>query len=94
MKLNDIIQSYNNAFNLSDGWIVAKETITSNKIPIFKTHKIELYLHSRINGKNILLDTVEITDKCPTGNEEILKLKGYKALLECLFLRSKNNSQI
>lgn len=94
MNLNDIIQSYNNTLKLPDIWIIAKETVTPNKIPIFKTHKIELYLHNRTTKKNTLLHTIEITDKCPSGSEEILKLKGYKALLEHLFNRSANNSQI
>ena len=51
------------------GHFVVKRNIETMKPPIYKKFIIELYYISPVQDQRIL--TINITDKCPSGSEEI-----------------------
>ena len=51
------------------GHFVVKRNIETMKPPIYKKFIIELYYVSPVQDQRIL--TINITDKCPSGSEEI-----------------------
>ena len=55
------------------GHFVVKRNIETMKPPIYKKFIIELYYISPVQDQRIL--TINITDKCPSGSEEIYWIK-------------------
>ena len=55
------------------GYFVVKRNIETMKPPIYKKFIIELYYISPVQDQRIL--TINITDKCPSGSEEVYWIK-------------------
>ena len=55
------------------GHFVVKRNIETMKPPIYKKFVIELYYISPVQDQRIL--TINFTDKCPSGSEEIYWIK-------------------
>ena len=55
------------------GHFVVKRSIETMKPPIYKKFIIELYYISPVQDQRIL--TINFTDKCPSGSEEIYWIK-------------------
>ena len=55
------------------GHFVVKRNIETMKPPIYKTFIIELYYVSPVQDQRIL--TINFTDKCPSGSEEVYWIK-------------------
>ena len=55
------------------GHFVVKRSIETMKPPIYKKFIIELYYISPVQDQRIL--TINITDKCPSGSEEVYWIK-------------------
>ena len=55
------------------GHFVVKRNIETMKPPIYKKFIIELYYISPVQDQRIL--TINITDKCPSGSEEVYWIK-------------------
>ena len=55
------------------GHFVVKRNIETMKPPIYKKFIIELYYVTPVQDQRIL--TINITDKCPSGSEEVYWIK-------------------
>ena len=55
------------------GHFVVKRNIETMKPPIYKKFLIELYYISPVQDQRIL--TINFTDKCPSGSEEVYWIK-------------------
>ena len=55
------------------GHFVVKRSIETMKPPIYKKFIIELYYVSPVQDQRIL--TINFTDKCPSGSEEVYWIK-------------------
>ena len=55
------------------GHFVVKRNIETMKPPIYKKFIIELYYISTVQDQRIL--TINFTDKCPSGSEEVYWIK-------------------
>lgn len=87
MKLKYIVDALNHyylkKFPNAKGWFIGKEMIEPARLNAYKKYKVEIFYH--LPGKNHLVYTQQVVDRCPEGAEEILKENFVTSLLEGLF---------
>ena len=76
------------------GHFVVKRNIETMKPPIYKKFIIELYYVTSVQDQRIL--TINITNKCPSGSEEVYWIKlSNKYLLKVFnLIRSENFNKL
>lgn len=65
------------------GIFIGKESIEPTRVNAYKAYKIEIYWH--LPGKNHLVFTCQIVDRCLEGDKDSLKERCITVLLEQLF---------
>lgn len=87
MKLKDIVDALNHyylkKFPNAKGWFIGKEYKEPTKLNLYKKYKAEIFYHTAT--KNAIAFTVQLIDRCPDGDDDLIKERALTTLLEEIF---------